>query len=249
MKKVIKIVVVLFVLLVVGLFVAAFFLGSIVKKGVETVGPRLTQVEIKLDSAHFWLLRGKCTLQGLVVGNPKGFDSPSAIKASEISVSVQPGSVLSDKIVVQSVRMVGTEITLYGLGGDNLRKILDNVKASTGGSGGTATTPAKKDEKPAKKIEVDDFLIKDGKVNVILPVVGAATVALPEIHLTNLGTGSGGLTPDELSQKVLQAILQSATSVASGAGKGATDAVKGVGTEAGKQVDKVTKGIGGLLGK
>jgi uncharacterized protein involved in outer membrane biogenesis len=239
MKKVIRVILVLFVLLVLALVVGAFFLGSIVKKGVETVGPKLTQVEVKLDSARFWLLRGQCTLQGLFVGNPKGFDSPFAIRAKDISVSVQPGSVLSDKLVVRSVRMEGPEITLHGLGGDNLRKILDNVKASTGG-GGTAT-PATKESKPAQKIEVDDFLITDGKLKVVMPLVGIVSVALPEVHLTDLGKGSGGLTPDELASRVLQEVIQKATAAAANAAKGATDA--------GKQMDKVTKGIGGLLGK
>ncbi len=247
MKKVIRILVLLLILLIVAVLAVGYYMGPIIKKGVETVGPKLTQVEMRLDSAKISLLSGSASLNGLFVGNPKGFDSPFAIKAKEISLSVQPRSVLSDKIVVRSVLMDAPEITLHGLAGDNLRKILDNVKASTGGgSTGTTTT---KDTTPSKKIEVDDFLIKDGKVKVVMPPLGIASVPLPEIHLTDLGKGSGGLTPDELTSKVLQAILQSATSVAANAGKGATDAVKGVGTDAGKQVEKVTKGIGGLLGK
>ncbi len=248
MKKVIQIILVLIVLLVLAVVAVGYFLGPIIKKGVETVGPRLTQVEIKLDSANLSLLSGSGSLKGLFVGNPKGFDSPSAIKAKEIALSIQPQSVLSDKIVVRSVLMDAPEITLFGVAGDNLRKILDNVKASTGGGGGT-TTPAPKETKPSKKIQVDDFLIKDGKVKVVLPVIGIASVPLPEVHLTDLGKGSGGLTADELASKVLQAILQSATSVAGNAGKSGADALKGVGTDAGKQVEKVTKGIGGLLGK
>ena len=238
MKTLIRIVLVLFVLLVLGLVVVAFSLGSIIKKGVDTAGPRITQVETRLDSAKVWIFNGSGSLKGLFVGNPKGFDSPFAIRARDISLSVQPGSVLSDKVVVRSVRIEAPEITLHGLGGDNLRKILANVKASTGG--GTAT-PATKDSKPAKKIEVDDFLITDGKLKVVMPLVGIVSVALPEVHLTDLGKGSGGLTPDELASRVLQEIIQKATAAAANAAKGATDA--------GKQVDKITKGIGGLLGK
>jgi hypothetical protein len=40
-----------------------------------------------------------------------------------------------------------------------------------------------------------------------------ATLPLPDIHLTNLGTGAEGITPAELSEKVLSAVLNATTKV------------------------------------
>jgi hypothetical protein len=244
MKKVVRILLVLVIVLIVAVIAFTFFLGSIVKKSIETVGPQVAKVEVKLDSAKLSLLSGSGTLNGFFVGNPQGFNSPSAIKAGEITVEVQPGSVFSDKVVVRSVRVLAPEITLHGLKGDNLMKILDNLKASTGG--GTADKNSEKPAGQGKKIEVDDFLIKDGKVNLILPMVGAASVALPEIHLTGLGTGSSGLTGPELSAKVINAVLEAAVSAAARSGASAK-LMEGSTKEAGKQVDKVLKGVGNLL--
>ena len=52
MKKwIIRIVVVVFILLVVAVGGSIYFLGAIVKKGVETVGPQITKTELRLDGA------------------------------------------------------------------------------------------------------------------------------------------------------------------------------------------------------
>ncbi len=50
-KLIIRGLVVLLVVLVLAVGASIYFLGSIVKKGVETVGPQINKTEIKLDSA------------------------------------------------------------------------------------------------------------------------------------------------------------------------------------------------------
>jgi hypothetical protein len=59
------------VLRVVGLLVAALFLGSIVKRAVETAGPKLTGTAVTLVSANLSLLSGSARrfaeLNGAVV--------------------------------------------------------------------------------------------------------------------------------------------------------------------------------------
>src|SRR2546429_3768049 len=134
-KLIIRVVVVLLVLLVVAVGASIYFLGSIVKKGVETVGPQITGTEIKLDSATLSLLSGSGKLKGLLVGNPEGFKTESAIKVGSVSVGVVAGSVFSDKVHVKEVRVEAPEITFEGgLKGNNLSRLLDNVQAATGGS-------------------------------------------------------------------------------------------------------------------
>jgi hypothetical protein len=244
MNQVFKIILVLVAVLALTVIAAGFFMGSIVKKGVETFGPKVAKVEMKLDSANISIFSGKGTLKGVFVGNPAGFSSPSAIKAGKISVAVKPGSFFSDKIVIESVRVIAPEITLHGLKGDNLQKILGNIQASTGGGTGGAAIN-KTGQTSTKKIQVDDLLIKDGKVNFVLPM-GTMTVALPEIHLTNLGKETDGLMPGELFSKVLKAVLNKAISVAGNA-KNLSGVTEGAGKEVGKLSEKVTKGIGSLF--
>src|SRR5438445_13352703 len=144
-KLIIRGIVVLLVLLVLAIGVSIYFLGSIVKKGVETVGRQITKTEIRLDSATLSLLSGSGKLKGLLVGNPQGFKAASAIKVGAVSVGVAPGSVFSDKVHVKEIRVQAPEITFEGgLKGNNLSKLLDNVQAATGGSEKTSTAPQSK---------------------------------------------------------------------------------------------------------
>ena len=250
MKKVKKMlwgaVITLVVLIIVGIIVASAFLGDIVKKGIETVGPKITKVSVKLDEAHLSLFTGSASIKGLVVGNPDGYQTPQAISAGLIAVSVNPLSILSDKIVLRSLHVESPEITFEGgLGGNNLSKIMDNVNASAQNaaqSGSTVSTNATTQAKPSKKFELDDLLITGAKVNVSLTDLGGKemTLSLPPIHLTNLGVNEDGITAADLTRNVLDAIVTATVKAVANA-----DIEKKVG----EGTNKITKGLNRLLGK
>lgn len=257
MKKIlIGILVALVVVVIVAVVAVSMFLDSGIKKGVETYGPQLTKVDVKLDAVSLSLLSGSGSIKGLVVGNPEGYKSPNAISVGKANLSVSPGSLFSDKIVIKSVRVEAPEITFeLGSGGNNLKKIMANVEAATGGSAGSkdAKAPAG-EQKPAKKLQVDEFVLTGAKVRVGATALGGtAPISLPDITLKDLGTGPEGITPAELTKRVLSAITESTTKAATGAvgeiGKGAVDAAKDVGKGATDAAGKAVKGIGDLFKK
>jgi uncharacterized protein involved in outer membrane biogenesis len=223
--------------------IAGFFVGDIIKAGMETIGPKVTQTSLTVNSVNVSVLTGSGGVKGLIVGNPAGFKSTNAISVGKAAVSVAPFSVLGDKIVIKSVEVREPEINFDGnpFGANNLQKIMDNVSAFTGGpEDKTADTnaPVKPGApKPAKKLQVDDFLIVGAKVHfngVILP--------LPDIHLANLGQGPDGITPAALIKEVLgQVTSASLKAVVASAG----DASKAIGGEA----SKLGKSLGGLFKK
>ncbi len=258
MKKiVIGIVVALVVLVIVAVVAVTLFLDSGIKKGVETFGPQLTKVSIKLDSVSLSIFSGSGSVKGLVVGNPEGYKTPNAISVGTASMAVSPGSLMSDKIIVKSVRVEAPEITFEGgLSGNNLSKILDNLNAATGGGGDKKADAPAPDAGPGKKLQVDDFLVTGAKVNVSLSGMGgkSVTLPLPDIHLTGLGQSGDGITSAELTKRVLNEVIVAATKVATsdamkGLTKGATDAAKDATKTATESVEKATKGIGGLFKK
>jgi len=262
MKKIKKIlwglVLVLVVLIIVAVIVAGLFLGNIVKAGMETVGPKITQVSIKVDAVSLSILTGSAKVSGLVVGNPEGYKTPQAISVGTAAVGVNPLSVLSDKIVVRSVRVEAPEITFEGspFSGNNLTKIRDNVNAATASSQRPATNQtAQAGNKPGKKLEVDDFLITGAKVHVSLTSMGGKemTLPLPDIHLTNLGKDGDGITATDLTRRVLDALttatVKAVANAASDIGKGAVNLGKDTGKTVGGDVNKITKGLGGLFKK
>ncbi|HTX23002.1 MAG TPA: AsmA family protein [Candidatus Aquilonibacter sp.] len=238
----------LVVLIVIAVVVVALFLDSIVKTGVEAVGPKITGVSVKLDAVHISLLTGSASVKDLVIGNPEGYKTPNAISVGTANIGVDPLSIFSDKIVLPSVKVVAPEITFEGgLGGNNLGKILDNVE-TVSQNGGPTTTNTAANTKPAKKYEVDDLLITGAKVHISLTGLGGKemTLPLPDIELKNLGKGSDGLTATDLTRAVLSAITSATVKVVAGT---ATNVGKGAEKLGNKGVNRIKNGIDGLFGK
>jgi hypothetical protein len=257
MKKIlIRGLIVVVILIVVAVIGITLFLDGAIKKGVETVGPKITKVDIKLDGVSLSILSGSGSINGLVVGNPEGYKTPHAISVGKASLSLSPGSLLSDKIVVYSVRVESPEIIYeLGSGGNNLRQILANVEAAAGG--GTEAAPAETEAEaaPGKKIQVNDFVITGAMVKLSATMLGgaAAPIPLPDIHLTNLGTGTDGITAADLTKRVMQEVTQAVAKAVAGAvtdlGKGAADLTKDAGKTATESVEKATKSVTDLFKK
>jgi uncharacterized protein involved in outer membrane biogenesis len=200
MKKIFIGIVALIVVVVSAIAVgAALFLDGGIRRGVETLGPQLTKVDVKLDGVSISLLSGSGQIKGLVVGNPTGYQTPHAIRVDAASLALIPGSIFSDKVIFKSIRVESPNIYYEGgLDSDNLRTILNNISVS-------------------KKLQVDDLVITGAKVNVSVKGTGglSAPITLPDIHLTNLGQGPEGITAAELTKKVLYEITSAAAQHAS----------------------------------
>jgi len=247
-KILVGIVIGLLVLIIIAVIVVGLFLGKIVKLGINDIGPKITQTTLTVDSVDVSMFTGSAKVKNLVLGNPEGFKAPNAISVGLAAVSISPMSVLSDKIVVKSVRVESPEITFEGnpFGANNLKKIQDNVNAAAANFQSPLSTnqPPKTaaPAKPGAKLEVDEFVITGGKIH----FGTGPTLPLPDIHLTDLGKGPDGITAGDLTKKVLSEVISGTLkAVESSAASVGKDAGKAVGTG----VNKITTGIGGLFKK
>lgn len=210
-KPIVRILLVLLGVLAVLLVIFSFMLGPMVKTGVETIGPEVTKVALKLEKADVSLL-GNAELSGFLLGNPPGFKTDAAVKVGAVKAKINPFSLLGNKVVVRSLSVASPEITLEGglLTQNNLLKIKENIEASLGGAKG-AEKPEGVAEPEGKGtlLQIDDLLITDAKVTVksIATAGQELTIPLPEIHLANLGAGPEGITPGEVADKIIVAVL------------------------------------------
>ncbi|NOQ20264.1 MAG: hypothetical protein GQ571_09885, partial [Desulfobacterales bacterium] len=181
-----------------------------------------------------------------------------------IYVDVDEGSLTKDTIIIKKVEVVGPEITYEKRGKtDNFKSILNNVQKNVPKGESAKKEPAK--EGPGKQLIINDFILKNGKVNLAVAMPGGVLadqeikVDLPDIHLKDIGKKKGGASPAEVAKEIFAALhgkitapnvmgaLDDQLKKLGGVGvetieKAATDVVKGAGKEAGSVTDKV-KGL------
>jgi hypothetical protein len=188
-----------------------FSLNSLVKKAVETVGPTITNTEVRLASANLSPFSGSGKLSGFVIGNPEGFKGPFALKLGSIAVSVDKGTILKDPIVVNSVIIRGPEIALIGTpSGNNLGKLLQNIQTS-GPSKTKEETPAK--EASPKNFVVREVVISGAKVHLSASALDqkvSQTLSLPDIRLQNIGTAGRGVPARDIAMQIITPLINAA---------------------------------------
>ncbi len=246
MKKILIFGLVAVIALYVGLM---FFLGHIVKAGVNTFGPKLTQTKVELQAATISPVTGAGTLRGLVVGNPKGWSEGNAFSLGRVHVDVAPMSLLGDHIVIEEISIDGPEF-LYETRfvSSNIKDLLKNIEDFSGGGREAQTQPATKDGKPIRFV-VRKFRLTNGVARLGVGPT-AIPVPLPPIALDDLGVKEGGITPEQLAGAVMKNVLGSivtgsAEALANMGSTRAANALEQTKDAAKKAADGVKKLLGG----
>jgi len=227
------------------------FGASMIKTVVEVAASSNLGVPVTVKSISLALLRGKVEIQGLVVSNPPGYANPTIFELGDGVVNLDIGSLMSDTIKIQLIKLDNTKLTIEQKGlTNNLKEILDKLPKEEQKE--PAPTTEKKAEptaeKSGKNLTITRLEITGTNVQVkLLPIAGKSdtlSIKLDPIIMENLGTDSK-LKIGSVIGKVLGAL---GTGVAKQMGGATTelgkDAVKST-TEAGKGVVEGIKGIFG----
>lgn len=195
MKKILGIVAILAVGAVIAYFTLSNPLGRLVKLGIESFGPEMLQADVRVSSVQISASDGKGQLNGLDIGNPKGFKTDHALKAGTIEIVLEPSSLTKDVIVLHKVLIDAPHISYeQGKNGTNFDAIQRNVEAYLG--------KGKQDGGSSKKFIIDSFVIRNAKVNYNETI----DLALPDIELHNIGKKSGGATAAQVTRAIIVAL-------------------------------------------
>ncbi len=215
MKKGLKIGIGVAAALIVVLAVVFYFvltsLGSLIVAAVERFGSEATQAEVALDGAEVSVTSGEGALRGLRVGNPKGFATDSALRLGEISLKLDVATVTSDPVVIKEIVVRAPEVT-YELGeaGSNIDALKRNVDryAKQKSAGRQGKSGGGSDGARGPKLIIENLYVRDGKVKVSATGLGgkSLSVALPAVHLKNIGKNTGGATPDQVMKVVFKSV-------------------------------------------
>jgi hypothetical protein len=257
---------VLVVIVAMGGYYGWSHLDRIVRAAVEKYGTAATQTEVSLSTVNLSLTSGQGSLGGLNVGNPKGFSSNKAMSLGSIAVKIDLGSIRgSGPIVISQIIIDKPQVTyeLANNGDSNLQTIQRNAQAyaasAAGGGSGNAGTGASAGAggsgTPSRKLIINDLQVNDGQVAISAAALNGKqlSVPLPNIHLTGIGKGSGGVTAAQVAQQLLSSISTEAakagvTELAKEKVEGALKALP-VGAIGGAAADTVGDQLKGVFGQ
>lgn len=206
----IGIVIVIIVLLVLVLLKN---LGTLIKTAVNLYGPGITKTDVRLGNVEGSLFHARAELIDFYIGNPVGFASKQAMKVGSILVSINKSSLTSDIIIIDSIELISPEITYEkSNASDNFKTILNNIKESADADRELSREPSGETKKE-KKIFIRNFVVKDGKVNLVMSLLGTKTISapLPDIHLKDLGRERSGSSPSEIFNDIFLALYEKIT--------------------------------------
>jgi hypothetical protein len=260
LKKLLIGLVVIVVLVGGGVYYLFSNLGGIVKAAIENYGSAATQAKVTVDKVDLSLSSGEGSLSKIFIGNPSGFATPQAVSVGTVSVKVDTSGIsgfppsVKFPVVIKEVVIAAPNVTYErGASGGNLEKIQDNVQRYAGLAqpvqGGQTPAPSKPEaskpaggDKPEPKFIIENLYVRDGKVAISHTALQGQTLSsgLPTIHLKDIGKDKGGATPAEIAEKVVGAITQQASKVAS------VDLDKALGQLKGA-VGQQIQGVGGQI--
>jgi len=192
-------------LFVAGIIVVYSSIGSVISETIASKGSEITQTKVTLGEADYSANTGLATLIHMQIENPAGFKSKNAFTFDRIELWIDPETLNTDVINIKAMTLVAPEV-IYEISdkSDNLRTLKRYIENSV---------VKKSLHGPAKKIIIENFQMKNGVVFVQTDGLNGTkkTAKLADLTLTNLGSASGGLTPKELSLRLLLPILRETT--------------------------------------
>ncbi len=202
MKKVLFPLLIITLVGVGALYRLADNLDEIVADAIAHHGSAMTQARVGVERVEIAPKNGKGVISGLLLGNPKGFKTPFALRVERIEIDVDLSSVAKDVTVIRSLVISSPDI-IYEMGetGTNFEAIQKNIATYLGPKGNAR-------RKGGTRLIVEELTICNANARASADFMGGKTVSipLPDIALKNVGQARGGVTPGELGQEISRAL-------------------------------------------
>jgi hypothetical protein len=177
-------------------------LDEIVASAIAHSGSAMTQSRVGVEKVEIAPKNGKGIVSGLVIGNPKGFKTPYAIRVERIELDVDLATITRDVTVIRML-VIDKPDVIYEKGplGTNFDAIQKNIAAYLGPKG-------KAPERGGPRMIIEELTICNANAQASADFLGGKTISipLPDIVLKNLGQAKGGITPGELGQEIANAL-------------------------------------------
>lgn len=179
-------------------------IDALVKDLIEETGTESVGTPVTLSGVVVNLREGTAQISGLAVANPDGFSPEPLLTMANIRVAIDTGSLTKDVYVINDVAIDGLHVLAEQKGtGTNVQALVDGMPeddaASGSGQGSSASTDA--------LFAVKQINVAAGTMELRSEQFGSQDIALKAVRLSNLGSETNGMTPDELSDEVSEQLL------------------------------------------
>jgi uncharacterized protein involved in outer membrane biogenesis len=184
-------------------------LGPLIKTALNTYGPQITRTTLHVGDVGLSLFAGEAHLKDFLLGNPKGFSAPEAVKVGAIDVDLNEKTLADNPVVIDKVEVRAPEITYEkSAAGDNFQALLQNVRQAAGAGRGSPAAGGQKGAADTKLV-IRSLVIRDGRINLTAPALAGqhVTTDLPYLEIQDLG-GRNGATPEALAAQILTAVYR-----------------------------------------
>ena len=177
-------------------------LDEIVADAIAHNGSAMTQGRVGLEKVEIAPKNGKGIVSGVVIGNPKGFKTPYALRVERIELDVDLTTIAKDVTLVRMLVIDKPDVIYENSElGTNFDAIQKNIATYLGPKG-------KPQHRGGTRLIIEELTICNANAQASADFMGGKTISipLPDIVLKNLGKAKGGITPGEIGQEITNAL-------------------------------------------
>ncbi len=188
------------VLTIGGFFLLTRGLNAAVKSGVETVGSQATETPVTIEEVDLSLFSGQGEIRGFTIDNPAGFDTDYAFSLDRIVFALDVGSLRSDVVVIHEISIDGAQLIAEQklLRKNNLLTLLNNVR--------DFAASAEETEWDVQFV-IEEFHFTNAEVTLRAPLIAGQRLDLPDVHVSDIGQPSLGVSVPEMPLRILEPII------------------------------------------
>ena len=189
-------------------------LDSIVKRAITSIGSELTGVSVEVETVDLALAEGRGEIEGLVIGNPRGYRGPHAFSLGSIVLALDRTEETADVVVIRELTIDAPDVVFdRGEDGSNIETIQQNVDAYAQAhfGGRDPAADAKEGADSPTRFIIESLQIRNGKIQ----LTGRDRVIdLPAVSRRDLGRSEGGMTGGEIAGVVLKEMTRETVAAA-----------------------------------
>lgn len=241
----------LLILLGAGGYFALVKAGNLAADGTAAVVSRILEAPVEVDELRIRPALNGIRIEGVVIGNPEGFNTRSAVQVDRVQADVSLRSLFSEEPEIELIRFVEPKVTLeQGLRASNLSTLIANARrAQTGGGGGSDPKGDPKEKETGKRIIIRRLILDEGTLALSTPALMGqeASVRLPRIEMTDVGRKDkpGPAEAAAILEQVLREVLLESSKAA---GEESADELKAALAKSVEEMSQTLKDEAGKLG-